>query len=98
MKIAIKQVSLDSSALKLGPPPDHSRFDNKEGGPTHVALLGDHLVAIWDDRDEEAVLLPWHRMKEIRLRKSDLLAALATQAATSPPVDLAERRRASGDR
>lgn len=74
----IARVQFLGPSFTVGQAVAKERYAND--GPIHVAMLGESWIAIWDDRDPEAVIVPRERVREVRLAKAELMAAMAGSA------------------
>jgi hypothetical protein len=70
----IRHLLVNGPSFRVGASQARERY--AEDGPMHIAMLGDAYVAIWDDRDPEAVLIPRERVKEMRVATEDIIALL----------------------
>jgi hypothetical protein len=84
---------INGATLKMGPGTERSSFANE--GQGHVEMVGEHWVAIWDDRHPEgAAMVPRERVQEVRLHADEIKALLARFAADAATPD-GERKRAT---
>lgn len=94
MKLSL--IEIHPPTVQLGRKPARERFASD--GPLHVEMLGESLVAVWDDEvPDEALLFHWTRIKRAVIDKDELLAMLTepvqngVAGAAAPAAEVLER-------